>query len=453
MSEALTYNSEHIYYQLRFSLQTSMLIGNGLSSHTDNDVLRNVFGMPFIPGTTIAGMLREMAGNDADQLFGKALKEDQGNISSLYVYDAETTLKKVEDVRWSKRDNVALDQYKTALDQKKFDYEVIEPDIDFIGLIEINKNVPVETKNKADALLRRLAARGCSFGAKKSRGMGRMNVTLKQILFDLSKEDENKRWLDFDPFDKEGWKEIKLLEGVAPTDCDVMTLKIGLRLKGGISIRVYTTDLEDMDYRTLRYQKDEKAVLVPGTTWAGAFRARVREFIPEKELTALFGAVIEKTKDQKQPDENAAKANGQKAKKEPTAWRSQISFSETRIERGSFKKITRNAIDRFSGKTKDTALYGEETYYGGEGTLTITLPRGEEYALARQAIGAAIADLHHGFLSVGGLTAVGRGLFEIRKGELKLNEESIDISQKDWENMLIQKLGSSSEVKNDDGKT
>lgn len=425
------YDQNHIYYRLQFKLRSSLLIGNGLSKNTDNDVLLNAEGKPFIPGTTIAGMLRDMAGCDGDELFGTVLKGDRGNISSLYVYDACTELMP-EQIRISKRDNVALDQYKTAIDGKKYDYEVIEPDIDFIGLIEINKNVPVQTKEKAEMLLGCLAAQGCCLGVKKTRGMGRMDVEIQKRSFNLGDPAEKERWLDFHPFCADSWKQagaIKLLPKQTGRS-SVYTLRISLRQKGGLSIRVYTTDLADVDYRTIRYSKDTDAVLVPGTSWAGAFRARVGEFVSEDTLTKLFGDVVDRKNGKRQKDTN-----------EPDACRSLITFSETRLTGGSFKKINRNAIDRFSGKVKDTSLYGEETYYGGKGELVITLPGGDEYAQARQASGAAVADLHHGLLAVGGLTAVGRGLFEIEEGGLKLNEETVDISKPGWENDLLKKLG------------
>ena len=35
------YDQNHIYYRLQFKLRSSLLIGNGLSKSTDNDVLLN----------------------------------------------------------------------------------------------------------------------------------------------------------------------------------------------------------------------------------------------------------------------------------------------------------------------------------------------------------------------------------------------------------------------------
>ena len=59
------------------------------------------------------------------------------------------------------------------------------------------------------------------------------------------------------------------------------------------------------------------------------------------------------------------------------AARSKISFTESEVTDGSWKKpwkkITRNSIDRYTGGTIDGALFTELTHYGGETTLTIDI--------------------------------------------------------------------------------
>ena len=92
--------------------------------------------------------------------------------------------------------------------------------------------------------------------------------------------------------------------------------------------------------------------------------------------------------------------------------KSRIIFSESKLSGGTFKLVTRNAIDRFTGATKSGALYTEKTYFDGETELKITfLTKPNDGVLTR--ISACLADLHNGFMAVGGLTSVGRGLFEI----------------------------------------
>ena len=82
---------------------------------------------------------------------------------------------------------------------------------------------------------------------------------------------------------------------------------------------------------------------------------------------------------------------------------------------------TRNAIDRFTGGTVDGALYTEKTYYNGSTDLEILCDfssgdiSDKDRKKFAQVMTAAILDLNSGYMSVGGLTAVGRGIFEVKK--------------------------------------
>ena len=94
---------------------------------------------------------------------------------------------------------------------------------------------------------------------------------------------------------------------------------------------------------------------------------------------------------------------------------------------------TRNAIDRFTGGTVDGALYTEKTYYNGRTVLEITCDfsgNGEkafsvsedERKKFAETMAAAILDLNNGYMAVGGLTAVGRGLFTVEKTTVNKKE-------------------------------
>ena len=46
-------SAKHVYYQLKFRLQSSMLIGNGIAKDTDDDLLVDNAGRPYIPGRCV----------------------------------------------------------------------------------------------------------------------------------------------------------------------------------------------------------------------------------------------------------------------------------------------------------------------------------------------------------------------------------------------------------------
>ena len=112
-------------------------------------------------------------------------------------------------------------------------------------------------------------------------------------------------------------------------------------------------------------------------------------------------------------------------------------FYETELTGGKTKEITRNAIDRFTAKTKNGALYGEETYFGGSGTFRFKVKSVLSDKAAR-VLGAALADLINGYMAVGGLTSVGRGLFTAK--EIHIGETTVCTTEDGWENRMIQML-------------
>ena len=113
-----------------------MNIGNGQNEVTDNDLIKDGSGTPYIPGSTITGIFRSVLPKEYQSLFGtvKNLETDTDKngqpeieASQVILYDAKI---KKKDYKISVRDSVALDEYKTALAGAKFDFEVLEPGIE-----------------------------------------------------------------------------------------------------------------------------------------------------------------------------------------------------------------------------------------------------------------------------------------------------------------------------------
>ena len=154
-------------------------------------------------------------------------------------------------------------------------------------------------------------------------------------------------------------------------------------------------DISSADY--VQLSTKDNIPVIPGTSWAGAFRERFLQFSDKNLTDKLFGFVDEKSKNQK---------------------KSGIYFSESRLHGGNWKVITRNSIDRFSAGTKDGALYTEKTYYNGKCGLDIFIADSDEFSEYIKILSAVICDLDRGFLAVGGLSSVGRGLFSVEKAEI-----------------------------------
>ena len=388
------------YYKVSFKLSSPLILGSGFSAETDKDILKDAKGIPFIPASSIAGIcqsamqnlwakrgLDETRREEKKKKYFGDVSNDGENIQShskICFYDA-TISKGTPHI--SVRDGVGLDEYKVARKSAKFDMEVLEPGVTFVTYFEQNfysegeediiKDLATIWKNAQIYL-----------GAKTMRGYGAIQeVHVWKKEFDFSKKDSVTEWLSFDMY--ADWNEDE--EEITGSYVEGGLL-LELKQVGGISIRKYTEENEESvpDSEQLTIWNNGKEIpVIPGSSWAGAFLHRMKELDPQENYEALFGD----------------------CKSE-----SVIRFSESQIMGAKEKVLTRNAIDRFSGGAMDKALFTEKTYYGGSTTLKINFS--EKKALTENAartLAACITDLHYGFLSIGGLTAVGRGLFCIEK--------------------------------------
>lgn len=412
-----------VYYRLRLTLASPLAIGSGAGDSTDKDVIVDKSGMPFIPGTSLAGVLRSgVAEEDRKLLFGD-VRINTGTDDGAFRDDAVESRLKVYDALpdesagnpslygsyyITQRDCVALKD-KVSVEGAKFDFEAVETGAAFVGYLEMTADSDAE--RKIEGALARFQTGELRLGGKTSRGYGRVSLTAQKKTFDLSSPTQPgggegnglTEWLDFDMFDAAAWEGTDPLALSGERKQSHMVIR--LRNKAGISIREYSTDVsteeETMpDYRHLSLHDRDNTPVIPGSCWAGAFRERFAALTDNEAVRAFFGYVEQrKQEDGEAPD--AAKAR-----------KSRITFSESRLSGGEWKVLTRNSIDRFSSATKDGNLYTEMTYYGGTTGLDI-IADSDLLKKYIAPLSCVLKDLHFGFLAVGGLTAVGRGLFAI----------------------------------------
>lgn len=439
------------YYRIIFQLTSPLSVGSGENNLTDRDIIRDSRGVPYIPGTALAGVYRSLfSKGTADNYFGPELTEEriQDSLknginklkdSDIVTYDAYPEVYTEKLV--TKRDMVALDDYKTAVPGAKFDFQVLEPGLTFVTYIEQNMDDPKQ-QWVLDEIASAWMEGRISVGAKTGRGYGHTKAIKEySAIFDLRTEKEKEteqesqvgqddnmkklaEWLSFDMYDSEdkNWSiaDYKKISGIcAENPQEKCSITLELRQQGGISVRQYTTEVDEADYKQLTARRiageegeneKEGTPVIPGTSWAGAFRAQMGRLDSEfrkGRATAekFFGKAKNKGKDNR---------------------KSRISFSESRITGGKWVVNTRNAIDRFTGGTVDGALYTEKTYYNGRTVLEITwdFSGNDEEAFSvsenerkkfAETMAAAILDLNSGYMAVGGLTAIGRGLFAVEK--------------------------------------
>lgn len=450
------------YLKITFQPDSPLCIGSGRNDITDQDILRDARGIPYIPGSAVAGVLREACHGTMDEKAwkyyfgysstntGNKVKSDDDIIESRIIFYDATLVGDNKDkdgnpkYRISQRDGVALNEYKSAKKQAKFDREILEGECKFQTFIEISEEQSdINEKVKADEVLINIAKiwkeTDIRFGAKTTRGFGKIcNVEIIGKNFDFTLKDEISGWLYFDIFEENSWKNAILYKDMLNTlmkdsiwalkDNNKLSLK--LRLEGGLSIRRYSTECSDEEsspdqeqLTTIKFDKNgsEEVAVIPGTTWAGAIGHRMEELIDCSKVKKF-----ERGKDDIQTYYYFGTVNSKVKEK------SLIYFNESKLTGGQFKKMSRNAIDRFLGSTAEGALFTEKIYIGGETTLDIGF--GDPYNTAVvysddfiNALAATLTDLHEGYLAVGGATSVGRGIFSILEiNGVKLNENKLE---------------------------
>ncbi len=117
-----------IYIKGKLKLLSPLLVGNGEREFTDNDLIKDSNGNPFIPGTSIAGSVRnyieEILNEEKesiDILFGG--EETGSNQSLLYFYDS--TL--IKEGTISMRDGIAVNDFMKVAktnEYAKYDYQI-----------------------------------------------------------------------------------------------------------------------------------------------------------------------------------------------------------------------------------------------------------------------------------------------------------------------------------------
>ena len=393
-----------VYYKIELTADSSLTIGSGNDIISDHDVIVDNSGSPFIPASGIAGAVRSYIsrtfGEDsAVDIFGKIAKNkaEKSVDTKLRIYDALCSTPD-DQVYITTRDCVKL-RDKVAVNGAKFDLQAVERGTKFTSYIELLNN---DCAKQIENALSAINLGWIRFGAKTTRGYGKMRLTAsRRCISDVFE------WLDFRMYDDSSWIVATPLS--LDTDiCPGIVFNIGLGLKDGLSIREYSTEVGMPDSKTLSMKgsKDKTIPIIPGTTWTGAIKDRCAEVLNETDQTdrgligQLFGFVNTKTGDSK---------------------KSEIWFDESTVDDGVDKDVIRNSIDRLSGGTRTGALYTERSYFGGNTDLTITLPLFCDDKVIF-AIGVCLADIHYGFLAIGGLTGVGRGLFEVKSVHVNGND-------------------------------
>lgn len=418
-----------IVIQSKLKTQSPLRIGSGANEGlTDILILKDKQGQPFIPGTSLAGVLRsEIAAiygeKAADKLFGSIDGRDS-NQSMLNISDVVLTSKGIVV-----RDGVAIDELTgVAKTGAKFDFEALERGAAGDVLLELTVRKCDEAKPleityqhnaysvKGDcygemaATIADLLTGGISVGSLTTKGYGKIAgaEAVSVYDFDFAQAKSAELWLAYIS-DEKLPQAAYTGKAEAVKAAENFYLEVGCALQGALLVRNFDVDdskqnKEEATLSAVQLKSGEDYV-IPGTSWKGVLRSRAF-----KILLALTGNDLQAAQHKLQEIFGFANDGEKQSGK-----RSKLLVDETYIstKKLSAMRQTRNRIDRFTGSTIDSALFCEEPVWQqkrDENTVTLKACLKNCSQAEAGLMLLLLKDLWLGNMNIGSGRGVGRGV-------------------------------------------
>lgn len=185
-------------------LVSPLIIRAGVYNDVLNDTVDDIVvtyhdGQPFIPGTSLAGVLRQTIQDilsDVDNVLFGSIDEHKGMQSALQINDIP-----LKNTNISIRDGICIDDVLgVTKDGAKYDFEVIESGA--YGVLRIDCLIRECHQNQVDIIenalktLANLLKNGISIGARTVNGFGRIaceDISLEH--YDFTKQESVQDWL------------------------------------------------------------------------------------------------------------------------------------------------------------------------------------------------------------------------------------------------------------------
>ena len=422
----------------RISLEavSPLAVGSGEKDIiTDAPVARDCNGLPYIPGTSLMGILRHsMSQENIKQLLGYQDKE-KGEGSKVIISDALLTdengkvLDGLQDTDNSEylrhfqvlpvRQHVKITQKGTAAKTGKFDEQVVYAGTRFVFEIE---ELSVDGKDTCfKEMLNIISSPTFRIGGGTRCGFGSMKVvSILYHTYDLTQEDDLKAYIkktscleddfelaqEFKPATalQEGWTKYTL--DLTPMDFFLFSSGFGDEEADMTPVKE-----ERIVWENGKPRFTEACTLIPATSVKGAIAHRTAYYWNKltlrnvEEGTALdcekCPAII-KLFGTTNNDDDTQQAIGN------------VILSDVLMEKSTSKVLPHIRIDKFTGGVMDGALFQEKVTIGkgqhSNETLYVKNDALEDSTI-KEAFEHALSDICSGLLPLGGGTNRGNGIF------------------------------------------
>ncbi len=437
------------FYIARLVLETCtpLSIASGRTDGiVDNLIVRDANGLPAIPGSSLAGVLRYLYQRhyqDADQLFGAEENKpsfvhvswgclhnshDQP-IEELLVPNEiqDVVLKNAQQSMPIMRDHVKLNHRSVsdAAKQSKFDRVSLTTGHRFS--VELSLWSDHENEPRWQNLLNLLQGSDFRLGGGTRRGLGKLkivrchtgqfnlsNPAQFQLFSELSQSLADTKHLDsFKAEAKDNLPKIKLV--LTPVDGYGYRFGSGTEpLAQNSQANLLTVTERCIDWNGGKGQLSRKKVLIPASSVKGALSHRVAYYY--NALTNRFVETVQESAATFLGENNEAIKALFGYVQDKAAQVGSLIFDDVYLERDRLQAIeyAHNGVDRFTGGVREGVLFFEEVLKDSQSfPLIITVANEEKpEPLMWQALELALTDLVQGRLALGAGGGRGHGYFK-----------------------------------------
>lgn len=415
---------------------TPLAVGSGEKSLlTDSVVALDVNGLPYIPATSLAGVIRSFLpkskgilelmgyptgkkGHGSELSVSEArLLDASGNVTDGYVDVMADPLLR-EYMSLPIRQHVRINDKGTHDGGGKFDNQVVYAGSRFCFEMEL-----VQQEKDDDSirqhLLQVIAHQAFRLGGGTRDGLGKVKiVSAWHRSLDLTKKKEMELYLSKPSglclsAGWQGWEPVTDISGQASS---TITYKLTLQPE---DMFIFGSGFGDDDAKMTpvtegkvvwqdgKGEMQKAQTLIPATSVKGALRHRVAF-----HYNKLLRAYVE-NKQGKSCDENEAVKYLYGYVKGNEQTRGRLLFSDVILPEMDTHILNHVRIDRFTGGAIEGALFSEKTNVGcgNEVEMEITYTGGEMAAEIEKALDNAIKDIKNGMLPLGGSVNRGNGIF------------------------------------------
>lgn len=414
---------------------------------TQSPAIRDINGLPYLPSSSITGVLRHAIGEETAKTFFGSIETDAGSriifTDGVIIGKNGTALDGVKDIDFNDsfyrhfnklpiRHHVRINEKGAGADKGKYDHEIVYKGTRFV--FEIIMYSDGTDQQQFEEVIEKLRDSNFALGGKTRRGLGRMKVVkCEKAILDLKKKEDLNDYLNksasleksFSRYEEvsieitnpTGWTKYEMT--LIPDDYFLFRAGESDDNRNAIP----TTEAY------IRWNDDQKpsfvegCVILPGSSIKGAIAHRTAYHwnrINQKYAEQPFHIVGDRN-----PAINTifGYVDGDNAKRGNCFIPDVI--EEMPLANSDKKIFNHVAIDRVTGGASQTALFSEQAVYRkGMAYSLIILVKDEAISneTIREAFECALKDITNGSLPLGGLTNRGYGIFS---GTIKKNEEVI----------------------------